>query len=153
MLIGSSLGGYLAALYAVGHPEIERVVLLAPAFGFAQLWLAELGPERVGAWQQAGTLPVFHYAAGHSMELSYRFLEDALEHHPFPDVQQPTLIFHGDQDATVPVAQSLAFIEHHPHARLVRLPSGHELTDVLDVIWPEAEKFIFKSNTSATELD
>jgi hypothetical protein len=35
-LMGSSLGGYLAALYAARHPEVTRVVLLAPAFGFAR---------------------------------------------------------------------------------------------------------------------
>ena len=34
ILMGSSLGGYLAALYAGRHPEIERLVLLAPAFQF-----------------------------------------------------------------------------------------------------------------------
>src|ERR1700761_5244732 len=39
-LIGSSLGGYLAALYASTHPEILRLVLLAPAFDFRQLWLS-----------------------------------------------------------------------------------------------------------------
>ena len=30
-LVGSSMGGYLAALYAAGHPEVARLVLLAPA--------------------------------------------------------------------------------------------------------------------------
>src|SRR5579864_423003 len=34
-LIGSSMGGYLAALYAARHADVERLVLLAPAFGFA----------------------------------------------------------------------------------------------------------------------
>src|SRR5437899_8000134 len=33
-LIGSSLGGYLGALYAARHPEVEWLVLLAPAFQF-----------------------------------------------------------------------------------------------------------------------
>jgi pimeloyl-ACP methyl ester carboxylesterase len=31
-LMGSSLGGYLAALYAARHPEVQRVILMAPAF-------------------------------------------------------------------------------------------------------------------------
>src|SRR6516164_8365186 len=35
-LIGSSMGGYLAALYAARHADVERIVLLAPAFGFAR---------------------------------------------------------------------------------------------------------------------
>ena len=37
-LAGSSMGGYLAALYAARHPEVLRVVLLAPAFDFARRW-------------------------------------------------------------------------------------------------------------------
>src|SRR6266849_1150851 len=37
-LSGSSLGGYLAALYAARHPEVERVILFAPAFHFAHRW-------------------------------------------------------------------------------------------------------------------
>src|ERR1700678_4151148 len=35
VLMGSSLGGYLAALYAARHREaVEKLVLLAPAFQF-----------------------------------------------------------------------------------------------------------------------
>jgi len=38
-LIGSSMGGYLASLYAARHSdEVQRVVLLAPAFDFASRW-------------------------------------------------------------------------------------------------------------------
>src|ERR1019366_915967 len=46
-LMGSSLGGYLAAIYAARHPEVSHVVLLAPAFGFARRWA-----ERIGARSQ-----------------------------------------------------------------------------------------------------
>src|SRR5580658_10519039 len=51
-LIGSSMGGYLASLYAAAHPEMARLVLLAPAFGFARRW-----DERIGAPKPAGSLP------------------------------------------------------------------------------------------------
>ena len=44
-LIGSSMGGYLAALYAARHPEVSRVMLMAPAFGFARRWPLRLGEE------------------------------------------------------------------------------------------------------------
>jgi predicted esterase YcpF (UPF0227 family) len=37
-LIGSSMGGYLAALYAARHAEVIKLVLLAPAFSFASRW-------------------------------------------------------------------------------------------------------------------
>lgn len=141
-LIGSSLGGYLAALYAASHPEVERVLLLAPAFNFYHLWMAELGPERLAQWQRSGTLTVFHYGHGREVPLSYAFFEDARQYQPFPDIRQPTLVFHGNQDAVVPVEQSLAFVQTHPRARLVRFESGHELTDVLDSMWLDAQKFL-----------
>jgi hypothetical protein len=39
ILIGSSLGGYLSALYASRHgDQIEKLVLLAPAFQFPRRW-------------------------------------------------------------------------------------------------------------------
>src|SRR3712207_248123 len=36
VLMGSSLGGYLAALYASSHPEVTKLILMAPAFYFPQ---------------------------------------------------------------------------------------------------------------------
>jgi uncharacterized protein len=52
VLIGSSLGGYLAALYASRHREVARLMLLAPAFAFFELWTNELGPERLALWRK-----------------------------------------------------------------------------------------------------
>ncbi len=141
VLIGSSLGGYLAALYAARHVEIDRLVLLAPAFNFHQLWRDRLGPDHITAWHKTGTIRVFHYAAGREMPLGYQFLEDSSRFEPFPDFQQPALIFHGNHDPIVPVIYSSEFVEAHPNARLVRLESGHELTDVLDAIWRESRDF------------
>src|SRR4051812_44077838 len=60
-LIGSSLGGYLAALYAARHPEVERLVLMAPAFGFAKRWPEILGPDIMREWRDTGSRLVFHY--------------------------------------------------------------------------------------------
>jgi pimeloyl-ACP methyl ester carboxylesterase len=39
MLMGSSMGGYLAALYAAKHPEVTKLVLMAPAFGLPRFGL------------------------------------------------------------------------------------------------------------------
>jgi uncharacterized protein len=142
-LIGSSLGGYLAALYAARRPEIERVILLAPAFGFHRLWVAALGPERLASWRREGTMNVFHYGEGREMPLAYKFIEEAESLDPFPRIMQPVLIFHGDRDPVVPVEQSLEFLQTNPHAKLVRFgESGHELTDVLENIWRDAEDFL-----------
>jgi uncharacterized protein len=142
ILIGSSLGGYLAALYAARHPEVDRLVLLAPAFDFHRLWMAQLGPEQLATWRETGAIRVFHYAAGRELPLGYEFLEDASHFEPFPDFCQPALIFHGNHDPVVPVIYSSKFVEAHANARLVRLESGHELTDVLDAIWRRSQRFL-----------
>ncbi len=135
IVIGSSLGGYLATLYAAEHGGVRQLVLLAPAFGFHDLWTERLGPEEIRRWRDSGKLSVFHYGTGGQADLSYEFLEDAEKYPPYPDCRVPTLIFHGTQDDLVPVANSARFVAAHTDARLVRLNSGHELTDVLDEIW------------------
>ena len=70
-LMGSSMGGYLAALYAARHAEVTRLVLLAPAFGFARRWPARLGPNAVDEWRDRGSMEFFHYADNRMRTLSY----------------------------------------------------------------------------------
>src|SRR5260370_16897643 len=42
-LMGSSMGGYLAALYAARHPEMTELVLMPPSFPFARRLPPSLG--------------------------------------------------------------------------------------------------------------
>lgn len=44
-LIGSSLGGLSAAHLGQQYPQVQRLVLLAPAFGFLSHWLPKVGDE------------------------------------------------------------------------------------------------------------
>lgn len=140
-LIGSSMGGYLAALYAARHPETERVVLMAPAFGFAIRWPLSLGQERLDQWRRTGWMEVFHYAFGEPRRVHYELIEDGRKYEEFPDVRQPTLVFHGVSDAVVPAAFSEEFARGRSNVRLRLLESGHELTDMTAPIWVEIEKF------------
>jgi pimeloyl-ACP methyl ester carboxylesterase len=141
-VVGSSLGGYLAALLAAREPNVRRVVLLAPAFDFHRLWVDELGPARLAEWEQSDALQVFHYGEGRQVPLSYSLMKDAATYEAFPRFEQPGLIFHGENDTVVPISLSEHYVQAHPNCRLVRLQSGHELTDVLEDIWPVAESFL-----------
>jgi pimeloyl-ACP methyl ester carboxylesterase len=137
-LIGSSMGGYIASLYAAFHPEVDRLVLLAPAFGFALRWLEMQGPEEIARWRDTGWLEVFHHGDQAICKVHYGLLEDATALPGFPDFHQPAFIFHGVQDTTVPVDLSRRFATGHPNARLRELDSDHELLNVLDEILSEA---------------
>jgi len=141
-LIGSSMGGYLAALYAASHSNVERVVLLAPAFGFARRWPQRLGEKAVAQWRAEGSMEVFHYAAGETRRVGIALLDDGEQYPDVPDVRQPALVFHGKQDDVVPYQFSLEFQALHPSAQLHLFESGHELTDVLDEMWRLTAEFL-----------
>ncbi len=141
-LAGSSMGGYLAALYAARHTEVTRLVLLAPAFGFARRWPERLGDAPMERWRAGGSMEVFHYAENRPRAVSYRLMEDAVLYEEFPDFRQPALIFHGAQDDVVPPSLSRDFAASHPNALLEIVDSGHELLNVLDYIAPKIEAFL-----------
>ena len=141
-LIGSSMGGYLAALYAQRHPETARVVLLAPAFGFARRWAERLGPQAVEEWRRSGSIEVFHYADNRHRALSYGLLEDGAGYEDYPDFRQPALIFHGAQDDVVPARYSQEFASTHPSVCLEVLDSGHELLNMLEYMAPKVTGFL-----------
>lgn len=142
-LIGSSMGGYLAALYAARHANTQKIVLLAPAFSFASRWIETLGSEAVERWKRTDALQVFHYGEGREMELGYQLIEDALKFQAYPNVSQPALILHGRDDAVVPSEYAQTFAARHPNSRLRLLDSDHDLVNVLDEMWSEIEAFLF----------
>jgi pimeloyl-ACP methyl ester carboxylesterase len=142
-LIGSSMGGYLAALYAARHPEVEKLVLLAPAFSFLTRWPEELGEEKMAEWKRTGVLQVFHYGEGRDVALGFQLIEDAREFEDYPKFPQPTLIFHGKHDTVVPPGHSITFSQQHAQTTLRLMESDHQLLNVLDDIWMETEKFLF----------
>lgn len=141
-LIGSSLGGYLAALYAARHDEVQRLVLLAPAFGFARRWASSLGAEALDDWQRTGVRRVPHYGLGGEAELSWRLMEDAALYEEEPAVRQPVLIFHGVRDDVVPVEASRRFAAGRANVELREMDSDHELLDVVENLVSGARAFL-----------
>ncbi len=81
VLIGSSLGGYLAALYAARRAEVEKVVLLAPAFSFASHWGETMGEEKLDEWRRKPAVcPMFHYGDNAMRDLGWQFIRDARQY-------------------------------------------------------------------------
>ena len=142
-LIGSSMGGYVAALYAARHSaQVTRLVLLAPAFGFAERWPAVVGEAGMNRWLSTGKLPVYHYAERRMRDLGLAMFEDSRRWEAEPNFAQPAMIFHGVNDTVVPVDASRSFASRQENVRLIEMQSDHELTDVLPQIWADCGDFL-----------
>lgn len=141
-LIGSSMGGYLAALFAARELRVERLVLMAPAFDMQARWESRYGEARLAEWRRLGAVPTFHYAHGEERAIGYGLYEDMARHDPRPVVRVPALVFMGRHDDVVDPASVTRWLEANPTARLVWLDSGHELIDQLETMWTTAAEFL-----------
>ncbi|MBF2009701.1 MAG: alpha/beta hydrolase [Chlorogloeopsis fritschii C42_A2020_084] len=141
-LIGSSLGGLTAAHLGQKYSQVEKLVLLAPAFGFLSHWLPTLGDEKIRRWQQEKYLMVNHYGEGKSLPLSYDFITDAVQYQE-ENLQRPipTLILHGKNDEVIPIQASYDFTKLRSWVKLVELDSDHALGNVMAEIWQAIRQF------------
>jgi len=141
-LVGSSLGGYLAARWAELNPgRVRALVLLCPGLDMVQRWPALLGEAAMKRWRAEGTVPLPD-ARGVPTDIHWRFMEDALTHPPLPRPSCPTLVIHGTRDLVVPVESSRDWVAILPEARLIELDDGHELYASLPKILLETSEFL-----------
>ncbi len=144
-MIGSSLGGYMAALFASLHPErVDRLLLLCPAFDLVDLWPQLITAEEMIEWRERRALG-FEDATGTVVDVHYRLFEEALTVPRFPRVPCPTVIVHGRDDARVPFAQSERYARETPAVReLVPVDDGHDLLASLDAIDAILDRFLLE---------
>jgi pimeloyl-ACP methyl ester carboxylesterase len=141
VVIGSSMGGYLAALYASEHP-LDALVLLAPAVDFATRWREREGEERLAKWKRDGVMETFHHGLKQNTLIRYDLMEDAPNHEPWPKVSAPTLVFHGVRDEVVPQYKVEHWVSQNPTARLRLVDAGHEFLECLELIFDETVLFL-----------
>jgi len=139
--IGSSLGGWLAAMWAQAHPErVERLVLLCPGFDLAARWSTILGHDAFEEWRERGFVTVPD-AAGVPTRLHWRFMEEAAEYPGTPGVSCPTLIVHGRADEIVPIESSRRYAAARDHVTLVEVDDDHSLAGSLASIAEHSLRF------------
>jgi pimeloyl-ACP methyl ester carboxylesterase len=135
-LIGSSLGGLVAAHVAASRPDlVQRLALLAPAFGL----MPKLG-------QRVDTAGRLWTNEGRGFTVEPDVIEDAqqLDETSLPNrISVPTLLVHGTADDVIPPAVSEWFFASIPykHKQFWLVPGGdHRLNPVASSIWQRIDE-------------
>ncbi|MFY9342659.1 MAG: alpha/beta fold hydrolase [Planctomycetota bacterium] len=138
VVVGSSLGGIVAAHATARRPDLVRgLALLAPALGLMANLAARLDP--------AGRLCT---AQGQAFPVAADVLADAtaLDENGLPArLPVPVLMVHGTADDVIPVRASERFFAAiaHPRKELWLVPGGdHRLNTVAGEIWPRLDRLL-----------
>ncbi len=141
-LIGSSLGGTIAMIFASLNPQIKKLVTLASPYLFEKLLTQWFPGDIRKRFKIDG-----HVILPDKKKLCYTFVEDALSYHfenILPAVLCPVLLIHGSQDNVVAI-ENTYFADKliRTQKELVIIEGGdHTLNERTDDFFPALKKFI-----------
>jgi hypothetical protein len=143
-LIGSSLGGFVAANAAAAWPgRVDKLVLMAPALDFSDQGLSGPGGASLDDWKRAGSLNIFHFAYGRMLPIHYELYADARRYNAMNvDLRMPILVFQGRRDSAVNPDTVEAWCQRRPNVELHMLDDDHQLTASLSYIWEKLAAFL-----------
>lgn len=137
LVIGSSLGGYLAALLAAAGrlgPDLVGLVLIAPAFRFPSRWRERLGEAGIAAWRRDGSRLFYHYGEERDLPLGVTFLDSCQDLPDLPgDPGVRVSLIHGRSDESVAWTDSLAYVQAHERVEFHLVEGGHALDSDRDL--------------------
>jgi pimeloyl-ACP methyl ester carboxylesterase len=147
VLIGSSMGGYLAAHLAQINLQVVALYLMAPGFNFLERWRKSL----INSSSDLNDLPeyieVFHYGVDKNVRLKTNIFKDAeLWEEKSLSREIPTRIVHGLHDDTVCIEVSREFVKNHTWCSLEELDSDHSLISHVKWIVKDCQYFLEKIN-------
>jgi pimeloyl-ACP methyl ester carboxylesterase len=144
ILIGSSLGGFVAVNAGAAWPSLVKgIVLMAPALDFSDQGLSGPGGADVAAWRRAGHLNVFHFGYGRMMPVHYELYADARRYDALhANLPMPVLVFQGRRDTAVDPATVEAWSRARPNVELHMLDDDHQLAASLPRMWARIAVFI-----------
>ena len=148
IIIGSSMGGLIATLFAQNRPQVKALILMAPGFELLDRWKQWLGQAGLEKWRNDGAMLVDHHSYERQLPLQYRFLEDARQYDSDNlCVSVPTLLFHGKNDVVVPLASSIRFTKRNSeYVRLIELKDDHQLLRSMRPIWSNCQAFFHEQS-------
>jgi pimeloyl-ACP methyl ester carboxylesterase len=147
VVIGSSLGGQLAAWAAARRPkDVTANLLIAPAFSFYENRVRDLGPGGEAQLRAEGYAIVRNEWV--TTTIGRELVEDAAGYGLdglLPTYRTPTLILHGTDDTTVPLAGSVDFARRsdaRPLELVVIAGGDHRLTDHKELLFDHMIGFL-----------
>jgi pimeloyl-ACP methyl ester carboxylesterase len=143
ILIGSSLGAFVAVNTAAVDSRVKALVLLAPALEFGADERGNIGTVSIAAWRDAGQAEVFHYARNRPEMLDYTLYEDAKRYDAFAlTLAIPILVFQGTRDTVVDPEAVKRWASARSNVRLELVEDDHQLQTSLDVIAQKTVEFL-----------
>jgi pimeloyl-ACP methyl ester carboxylesterase len=148
--VGSSMGGWAAAWFALRHPHsAPGCVAIAPALHFLESRWALLTESERQRWKESGRLRVRNEYV--DVELGYGVAEEIDLFPPkrlATELARPMLIFQGMRDDVVPYQQTLTFVQEAAQAdielRLIK-NGDHRLLAYKDVMAEAACEFFART--------
>lgn len=142
MLIGSSLGAFVAVNTAAADRRVRALVLLAPALDFGADARGNIGTVSIVEWREKGQAEVFHYAWNRPEPLAYALYEDAQRYDAFAlHLDIPVLIFQGTRDTVVDPEVVKRWAAGRPNVRLELVDDDHQLQQSLEAIAEATHSF------------
>lgn len=127
-ILGSSMGGTIALLFAAREKAVTAVATIAAPLHPEKITRSLLSPEQVTQWRSEG------FISFHGQRINVSLLEDLDRLDVAREARQiacPVLIVHGDRDETVPVqeARELHDLLAVPKRLVVLQGADHRLSD------------------------
>lgn len=143
VLIGSSLGGYLAAMLSGRLRCVQATILMAPAFMLRERWERRVGPELLAVWKRMGAIPIQDHPFQSECSLGFQFYEESIGYPAYPEAGEiPILVFQGTRDDMVPPEVVAAWAKGKENVRVHYLDDDHSLLESVPVIVEESQRFL-----------
>lgn len=113
-IVGNSLGGWIAWMMAQECEQVERLVLIAPAFNMMGVRARSIAEDRRHAWLTAGWMPWDDDAMHRDYPIAWKWVEESEAYwkRRFAPLRRvKTTILHGLQDHVIPPQGSSGLVE------------------------------------------
>ncbi len=127
-ILGSSMGGTVALLFAAEEPRVASLVTIAAPLHPEKITDKLLSRDEVQRWRQSG------FVVYHGQRINVSLLDDLQKIHVSEAVKKiscPALVIHGDADETVPVEEAYELYAQLRGRKKIRILKGadHRLSD------------------------